>query len=157
MKAKSLITLLLFQLLGIWTVQAQSQEWEGKILSVGENVTTLQTGEWYFLYNPSTLSFTKEGTGNTLNPTTTSPDGLDASSGAGYLVQLEATGTEGKYYLKSGLGNYYANVTPSKNYGTNATVAAKYAYTIAQIGSAGHWSLKSSIYYMQCADGASNN
>ncbi|MBO4839667.1 MAG: M60 family metallopeptidase [Bacteroidaceae bacterium] len=134
-------------------MQAQSQEWEGKILSVGENVTTLQTGEWYFLYNPSTLSYTKEGTGNTLGPTTISPNGLDASSGAGYLVQLEATETEGKYYLKSGLGNYYANMTTSKNNGTSATVATKYVYTIAEFGSAGHWTLKSTLYFMQCIDG----
>ena len=153
MNAKSLITLLLLQLFGIWNMQAQGQEWEGKILSVGENVTTPQTGEWYFLYNPSTLSYTKEGTGNTLDPTTTSPNGLDASSGAGYLVQLEATGTEGKYYLKSGLGNYYANMTTTKNNGTSATVATKYAYTIAEFGSAGHWTLKSTLYFMQCIDG----
>ena len=153
MKAKSLITLLLLQLLGIWSMQAQNQEWEGKLLSVGENVTTLQTGEWYFLYNPSTSSFTMEGTNNTLVPTTTSPNGLDASSGAGYLVQLEATGTEGKYYLKSGLGNYYANISTTKNFGTSATVASKYAYTIAQFGSAGHWSLKNTLYYLQSIDG----
>lgn len=129
---------------------AQTNELAGKIISVGTNATTLETGKWYVLYNATTASFTAEGKSNTLSVTTSSPNGTDAQANAGYLVQLEETGTAGKYYLKSGLGNYYCNVTTSKNNGTSAEVATKYAYTIAQLTTAGHWSLRSNnLYYLQ--------
>ena len=141
-------------LLGTTFAQAQSEEFTGKIINLGANVTTLETGQWYVLYNASTASFTVEGSGNTLGVSTTSPNSTDAKSNAGYLVQLEETGTENQYYLKSGLGNYYCNVTTSKNNGTSADVAAKYAYTIAQLGSAGHWTLRSNnLYYLQSNGG----
>ena len=155
MKAKSLITLLLLQLLGMYTLQAQGQEWEGKILSIGESVTTLQTDKWYVLYNSSTSSYAKEEAENTLVATTTDPNGLDASTGAAYLVQLEAAGTQNKYYLKTGLGNYYANVTSSNPNVTSATLASKYAYTIAKFNTEGHWCLKnsSSSYFLQSKNG----
>ena len=155
MKAKSLITLLLLQLLGMYTLQAQGQEWEGKILSIGESVTTLQTDKWYVLYNSSTSSYAKEEAENTLVATTTDPNGLDASTGAAYLVQLEAAGTQNKYYLKTGLDNYYANVTSSNPNVTSATLASKYAYTIAKFNTEGHWCLKnsSSSYFLQSKNG----
>ncbi len=155
MKAKSLITLLLLQLLGMYTMQAQGQEWKGKILSIGESVTTLQTDKWYVLYNSSTSSYAKEEAENTLVATTTDPNGLDASTGAAYLVQLEAAGTQNKYYLKTGLGNYYANVTSSNPNVTSATLASKYAYTIAKFNTEGHWCLKnsSSSYFLQSKNG----
>ena len=154
MKKKLLMLLLPIFMIGALSLNAQDQELVGKIISVGDNATTLQTGKWYLLYNPYTLSYTKEESGNTLVVSTESPIGTDAESSAGYLVQLESTGEEGKYYLKSGYGNYYRSLTTTKNNGTEATTRATNSYTIAQFGSEGHWSLRNyDRYYLQSTNG----
>ena len=133
---------------------AQTEDFAGKVISLGGNATTLEAGQWYVLYNGSTSSYVVEGSNNTLGVSTTSPNGANATSNAGYLIQLEATETEGRYYLKTGLGNYIANVTTSKNNGTSATLVSKYFYTITQLASAGHWSLRSNnLYYLQNSNG----
>jgi len=153
---KSLRILLasLFAVLGMIPALAQAEQFAGKIIKLGGNATTLETGQWYVLFNGSTSSYTVEGAGNTLGVSTTTPNNTDAQVNAGYLVQLEETGTAGQYYLKSGLGNYYSNVNTSQNYGTDPNAVAKYAYTIAQLGTAGHWSLRSNgIYYLQSNGG----
>ena len=135
-------------------VSAQTEEFAGKIISLGGNATTLETGKWYVLFNGVTSSYVVEGANNTLGVSTSSPNGVDAQTNAGYLVQLEETGTEGRYYLKSGLGNYYCNVNESQNNGTSATVATKYFYAISSLGTAGHWSLRSlGRYYLQSKNG----
>lgn len=150
----SLLTAL-FAILGTTSVWADSEEFTGKTLSVGSIATTLETGKWYFLFNPYSTSYTMEGSGNTLTVTTTNPTGLDAADNLGYLVQLEDAGTAGKYYLKSGLGNYYRNVTPTKNNGTEATTRSTSIYTIEALGTAGHWTLRSNnYYYLQNNNGA---
>ena len=152
---KNSIKLVLASLLAVFGAVsgwAQTSEFAGKIINVGGNATTLEAGQWYVLYNPYSSSFTLEGASNTLGVSTTSPNNGDALSNAGYLVQLEETGTTGKYYLKSGLGNYYCNVTTSKNNGTDPTAVGKYIYTIAQFSTStpGHWSLRSNnLYYLQ--------
>lgn len=152
---KNSIKLVLASLLAVFgavSSLAQTSEFAGKIINVGGNATTLEAGQWYVLYNPYSSSFTLEGASNTLGVSTTSPNNGDALSNAGYLVQLEETGTTGKYYLKSGLGNYYCNVTTSKNNGTDPTAVGKYIYTIAQFSTStpGHWSLRSNnLYYLQ--------
>lgn len=156
---KNSIKLVLASLLAVFGAVsgwAQTSEFAGKIINVGGNATTLEAGQWYVLYNPYSSSFTLEGASNTLGVSTTSPNNGDALSNAGYLVQLEETGTTGKYYLKSGLGNYYCNVTTSKNNGTDPTALGKYIYTIAQFSTStpGHWSLRSNnLYYLQCTNG----
>ena len=144
----------LLALAGSAFAKAQESDFEGKIIKLGAAATTLQTGQWYVLYNAATDAYVLEGSGNTLGITTTSPDGADAASAAGYLVQLEETDKDGIYYLKSGLGNYYCNVTTSKNNGTSATLATKYDYTVASFGTAGHWNLKShNLYFLQSSGG----
>ena len=144
----------LFVLLGSASAWAQESEFAGKIISLGNAATTLETGQWYVLYNAATSSYTKEGTNNTLGVSTASLDGADAESSVGYLVQLEENGTAGQYYLKSGFGNYYCNLSTSGNSGTNATVTARYYYAIAQFNTAGHWTLRSGgRSYMQSKDG----
>ena len=119
----------LFAVFGTAFSQAQENELAGKIINVGNNATTLETGKWYVLYNANTSSYVLEGAGNTLGVSTTSPNNTDAQANAGYLVQLEATSTEGRYYLKSGLGNYYANLNTSGNNGTAVTVKTTYFFT----------------------------
>ena len=136
------------------TSQAQTSELAGKIISVGSAVTELETGVWYVLYNAATTSYALEGPGNTLGVTTQSPNGADAQSNAGYLVMLEETGSSNKYYLKSGLGNYYCNVTTSKNNGTAAEPLSKYAFAFGSFTTPGHWSIKSNnLYFLQSTNG----
>lgn len=144
----------LFAVLGFLPAWAQAEELAGKIINLGNNATTLETGRWYVLFNEATSSYVVEGAGNTLGVSTSSPNNTEAQASAGYLVQLEETDTEGQYYLKSGLGNYYASVTGSRNNGTSATAVARYAYAITQLSSDGHWSLRSNNrYYLQNNDG----
>lgn len=132
----------------IW---ASDEDFSGKILSLGSAATSLETGKWYYLYNQSTGHYVVEGSGNTLTLSATSPNGLEAISNLGYLVQLESAGEDGKYYLKTALGNYYSSVTTSKNNGTEATKQSKGIYTIAKFSNtAGHWSLRSNgMYFLQ--------
>ena len=141
-------------MLGIIPALAQADEFAGKIIKLGSNATTLETGQWYVLFNAKTSSYIVEGAGNTLGVSTVSPNNTDAQTNAGYLVQLEEAGEEGKYYLKSGLGNYFCNMNTSANNGTSATVQNKYYYTITEFGSAGHWALRSiGRYYIQNNNG----
>lgn len=131
-----------------------ASDFNGKILNAGAGATVLETGKWYLLYNAYTSSFTKEGDGNTLSVSTSSPSGLDAAENAGYLVMLESAGEDGKYYIKSGLGNYYRNVTTKKNNGTEDAVRATSIYTIETLGTNGHWTLRSNaLYYLTSKDG----
>ena len=143
-----------FAVLGFVPAWAQAEELAGKIITLGNNATTLETGRWYVLFNAKTSSYIVEGTGNTLGVSAVSPNNMEAGTNAGYLVQLEEAGEGGKYYLKSGLGNYYCNMNTSANNGTSATVQSRYYYTITKLGSEGHWSLRSvGRYYMQNNNG----
>ena len=51
----------------------------------------------------------KEGNDNTLTVTTKNPNNGDAAANAGYLIKLEKQ-EDGRYLIKSGLGNYFRNV-----------------------------------------------
>ena len=146
---KNSIRLFLTVLLAVFcttTAHTQENELSGKIINVGSSVTTLATGQWYVLYNAATESYTLEGTGNTLDASTDSPDGSEAVTGAGYLVQLEEADGD-SYYIKTGLGNYFSNVILSKNYGTTATAAARNLYGIDALEAEGHWTLRSNNRY----------
>lgn len=144
----------LLTLLSMMPASAQSETLSGKLVSLGDAAATLKTGQWYVLYNGTTDAYLKEGSGNTIGVSSASPNETDAASSAGYLVQLEETGTDGKFYIKTGLGNYIANLTSSRNYGTNATLATKYSYTFTALSTAGHYTLRSNnLYYMQNSSG----
>ena len=86
----------LFAVLGIIPALAQAEELAGKVINVGGSATALETGRWYVLYNEATASYAVEGAGNTLGVSTSSPSNTDAQGNAGYLVQLEEAGTEGR-------------------------------------------------------------
>ena len=75
------------------------------IFALGDEVTTLETGKWYYLFNHGANRYVKEGNGNVLAQTSISPKGLGVEGNEGYLVTLEDA-DDGKYYIKSGLGNY---------------------------------------------------
>ena len=117
------------------------------IFALGNEATTLETGKWYFLLNHGTNRYVKEGSSYALNQTTTSPRGLDASSNAGYLVTLEEA-TDGKFFIKSGLGNYYKSPGSSAR-GTGASATSSWAMSITTIdGNPGHFLLQGTTYNM---------
>lgn len=150
-KLYTILLTVLMALTGSVHTWAGDEDFSGKILSVGSTATSLETGKWYYLYNQSTGRYVYEGSDNTLSLTATNPNGLEAATNRGYLVQLESAGEDGKYYLKTALGNYYRSVTTGKNNGTEASTRSTSAYTITQLGgNAGHWSLRSNgLYYLQ--------
>lgn len=159
-KSLPLSLIVLMSIFGFSVSHAQvSSDFAGKLFSVGENVSNLETGKWYFLYNVGAGRYAIEGEGNTLGVTTTSPNKLDAASHLGYLVQLEAAEKDGQYYIKTGFGNYYRHVTGSKNNGTSATTEERYVYAINNFNDTeGHWLLRSNPnnannlkYYLQAS------
>ena len=107
---------LLLSLVG--THRAWALDVPSGVMDLGDAVTTLETGKWYFLYNNGTQKYARENASNGLKATT-SPAGKSVSGNEGYLVTLEDAGS-GKYYLKTGLGNYYKLPGSSAN-GTSAT------------------------------------
>lgn len=119
------------------------------LYDVGEEVTTLATGKWYFLYNRGTSKYIKENSSNALKQVT-SPKGLSISGNEGYLVTLEDAG-DGKYYIKTGLGNYY-KAPGSSARGTGATATSSWAIGITAIeGYAGHFILQGPTTYNMVA------
>ena len=117
------------------------------IFALGDEVTTLETGKWYYLFNHGANRYVKEGNGNVLAQTSISPKGLGVEGNEGYLVTLEDA-DDGKYYIKSGLGNYYKGPGSSAR-GTGATLTASWAVSIMTIeGNPGHFILQGSTYNM---------
>lgn len=144
-KITSFLTVLLVAVMGISPARAQADDLAGKLLQVGENVTTLEEGKWYFLFNEYEAVFAKEVEDNALTVTSVSPDNSDAVENVGYLVQLQKQ-EDGRYLIKSGLGNYYNNVVVGRNNGTAAEPSEVAPYTIAPIeGSEGHFTLMSTL------------
>ena len=116
------------------------------ILNLGDAATTLETGKWYYLYNQGTGKFIQESASGALNQVG-SPSGKDASAGAGYLVTLEEA-TDGKYFIKTGLGNYYKSPGSSAR-GTGASATNSWAMTLNPIeGTPGHFTLQGTTYTM---------
>ena len=116
------------------------------ILSLGDVATTLETGKWYYLYNQGTGKYIQESASGALNQVG-SPSGRDVSAGAGYLVTLEEA-TDGKYFLKTGLGNYYKSPASSAR-GTGASATNSWAMSINPIeGHEGHFTLQGTTYNM---------
>lgn len=150
---------MLFALIGASPAWAQAEDLAGKIVKMGDNATTLEEGRWYILFNGYSSSYAMEGEGNTLTVTATHPNGKDAGAHAGYLIKLEKQ-EDGRYLLKTGLGNYFNNVGSGRNNGTAAEPSETAPYTIVPIdGAEGHFTLMSTMknglkFYMQANNGA---
>lgn len=158
---KQLFTTLLVALtamFGIAPLHAQEAELEGKIITLGSNATTLEEGKWYVLRNFLTSSYVVETTGNNLVAQTANPNNTDATASAGYLMKLEKQ-ADGRYLIKTALGNYVCRMGKNKNNGTSATAEEDAPFTIEPIeGSPGHYTLLSTLasglkYYMQVDGG----
>ena len=105
--------------------------------------TSLTTGTWYVMSQRSRSSYVYEdASSHTLKHTQTSPSGYYAPDVANYFVRL-VSGTDGKYYLQTGLGNYVGQITASTNVPTTALKQEQ--LTIDKIASTdGHFYVQSS-------------
>ena len=105
---------------------------------------TVSAGTWYVMSQRSRTSYVYEdASSHTLKHTLTQPSG-SATTLANYLVRL-VSGTDGKYFLQTGLGNYVGQITESTNVPT--TALKEQQHTVSKINSTnGH-------YYVQCATG----
>ena len=117
------------------------------IFALGNEVTAVETGKWYFLYNHATLRYANENTSLQLKQAT-SPNGLDVAGNLGYLVTLEEDGN-GKYYLRTGRGNYYKGPSSTaRGTGAPSSKAASWAMAITPIAdNPGHFLLQGSSTY----------
>ncbi len=148
MKKFYLLLTLLLALVGVGT--AQALDLPTGLYDVGKEVTTLETGKWYYLMNRGTSKYIKENTSNALKQSA-SPKGVSISGNEGYLVTLEDAG-EGKYYIKTGLGNYYKAPNSTSARGTGATLTTSWAITIETIeDNAGHFLIFGSGTYNMVA------
>ena len=148
MKKFYLFLTLLLTLVGVGT--AQALDIPTGLYDVGKEVTTLETGKWYYLMNRGTSKYIKENASNALKQSV-SPKGVSISGNEGYLVTLEDAG-ESKYYIKTGLGNYYKAPNSTSARGTGATLTTSWAITIETLeGNAGHFLILGSGTYNMVA------
>ena len=125
------------------STSAPFSEFTDKDISVrATEAATVTTGTWYVMSQRSRTSYVYEdASSHTLKHTQTKPSG-SAVTNANYLVRL-VNGTDGKYYIQTGLGNYVGQITASTNVPTTALMEE--ALTVEKIASTdGH-------YYVQCA------
>ena len=147
MKKFYLFLTLLLTLVGVGT--AQALDLPTGLYDVGKEVTTLETGKWYYLMNHGTNKYIKENASNALKQTS-SPKGITISGNEGYLVTLEDAG-EGKYYIKTGLGNYFkAPSSSARGTGANQTESWNFAITTIE-GNPGHFILQGPSTYNMIA------
>ena len=109
-----------------------------------EAAATLQTGQWYVMFDrgtsPNAHGYLYENSEtSTLYNTTTAPSGA-ATDNAKYLVRI--VGWNNKYYVQTGLGNYFGSIQQSTNVPT--TITATNQITLKKINNTnGHYYLMS--------------
>lgn len=145
-------------LIGATSLYAQDAELQGKILTVGGTATTLEEGKWYLLRNTLSSTYVVETNGNRLEARSANPNNTDAAASAGYLMKLEKQ-EDGRYLIKTGLGNYVCRMGNGKNNGTSAQPESDAPFSIEAIeGANGRYTLMSTLpsglkYYMQVNNG----
>ena len=107
-----------------------------------EAATSLSAGKWYVMFDRGAYHgyLYENASSHTLYNTNTVPSGSTASA-AKYLVRLMDAGN-GKYYLQTGLGNFFGNITQST--AVPVTPIISEAITIEKIANTdGHFYLQS--------------
>lgn len=139
MEKRKLYTTLTALLVLVTSISATAQELPAGVMSLGNEVSALEVGKWYFLYNHNTQKYVYENTNLALKQGS-SPTGLSVSGNEGYLFCLEATETEGSFYLKTGRGNYVKGPATSGARGTGKTPTSAWLLTFPIIdNTAGHF------------------
>ncbi len=140
------LTLLLAMLAGN---TAKALDLPTGLYDLGDEVTAVETGKWYYLMNHGTNKYVKENASNALKQTS-SPKGVTISGNEGYLVCLEDA-ADGKFYIKTGLGNYFKAPSSSAR-GTGANQTESWNFTITTIeGNPGHFILQGPSTYNMIA------
>ena len=138
------IYLTLVALCALTASVALAQDLPSGVFSVGSDVATLEAGKWYFLTNHQTGTYIYENTNLSLKQGAI-PNGLSASGNEGYLFCLEASGTDGSFYLKTGRGNYVKAPATSGARGTGKTPTEAWLLTFPTIDNTpGHFLIKGS-------------
>ena len=122
-------------------------ELDGKVATVSSTfANNLEVGQWYVMFDrgtsPKAHGYLYENFDNRkLFNTATAPQQGTATSIAHYLVRLKDAG-EGKYYLQTGVGNYFGEFTDKTQVPVVATAQKK--FTIAKIANTnGHFYVQS--------------
>lgn len=105
----------------------------------------LETGKWYVMFDRGPghgYLYEKSSSHSLYNTSTPAADGLVTAGNAKYLVCLSESGLDGKYYIQTGLGNYFWQFQHGTNVAT--TPYTSQPITIAKIaGTDGHFYLQS--------------
>ena len=118
-----------------------AQDYTGKLYKIGEQVTELETGKMYFLYNNGSGKFAYEDTSGKLMQAT-SPEGLAVKTNLGFMFQLESA-DDSKYYIRIATDDYVPNPGSKAKEATESP----YALKITQIADApGHFLIAGNIY-----------
>lgn len=132
-----------FQLYEVSLSSTSLDEFVDKDISVSASAAdNLTTGEWYVMFDRGANHgyLYENSSSHTLYNTSTVPGGY-APDNAKYLVRL-VSGTDGKYYLQTGFGNYFGTITQSAAVAT--TALKEQLITVSEIaGTAGHFYLAS--------------
>ena len=122
-------------------------ELDGKVATVSSNFANdLEVGQWYVMYDRGgSRGYVYENFSERklYNTTKDVPQNGTATGIAHYLVRLKDAGN-GKYYLQTGVGNYFGELKQSTV--VPLTAVPQYAFTVAKINSTnGH-------FYVQCSN-----
>ena len=132
-------------------------EFVDKDISVSASAAdNLTTGEWYVMFDRGANHgyLYENSSSHTLYNTSTVPGGY-APDNAKYLVRL-VSGTDGKYYLQTGFGNYFGTITHSA--AVTTTALKEQLITVSEIaGTAGHFYLASAAGTILDANVCSSN
>ena len=109
--------------------------------------TSIETGRWYVLWNAGRCcSPFSQGVKSTLTNVGTIPTGEKTEISAGQLVRF-VTAEDGKYYIQTGLGDYWNTFVHNGNRPTTAT--PQQAFAIGTIQS-GYFYMKSGNSTVDC-------
>ena len=121
--------------------QAQLEELTGKVITMGSAATEIVAGQWYVMQNGGRGVYAYENSGQALMAMSTSDisfDGKYATEVYGYLVRfLPVEGQDGSYYMQSGSGRYWGELTEGSNNGT--TSEAQFYYVSGKISGYDNW------------------
>lgn len=138
------IKTLLFALLclmGWGSASAQVAELQGKLLAVSTTeATSITTSQWYVMKNRGrSMAHVYETPDQKLMMSADNLDDASAKEYCGHLIRFVSSGTAGKYYIQTGYGHYFKDLTQGDNNGAGAE-SARVLYTSGTIGSnTGHF------------------
>lgn len=134
----SLVALMMFVAM---PSMAQLEELSGKVIALGSAATEITQNQWYVMKNGGRGAYAYENESKTLKAMATSGvslSGASATEYAGYLVRfVPVDGQDGSYYMQTGYGNYWGELTKGSNNGTTTT--EDYYFVSGKISGYDNW------------------